>query len=543
MKRLALALALSWLTAGAASAQPAAGEAGWPTRPIRLIVPFPPASTADVVARVLGQKLGARLGQQFVVDNRVGASGNIGVDLIAKAAPDGYTIGIVTSSTQAVSVTLSSSLPYDPIRDFTPIVMIASSPYVLVVYPGLPVKSVAELVALAKRKPGALNYGSAGPASLAHLAGALFATMTDLQITHVPYKSTAQSVIDMMGGRLDMQFATIPPSIQTIRAGQLRALAVTGKKRVEALPDTPTMAEAGVAGYDATLWFALVAPAKFPAGLAARLNREIAAVLEAPDMKELMVQQGLLAEAGPPEALTRTGPRRHREMAGGHRQSRDHGGMSAASARRSSPRAQQRRRGRTGRRRCPEAGLRRLSPEGQIGVKGRLQGFQGTRRPIADNLTGRMFRMRFLLRKTCLSVCVALAVAGAMSVPVWAGGSSFGDDDDAEDEGPAYFGFVRDTGGNSVRRRQGDGGHQEPRRGGHPQRRARYLPGSGFRQGRRHQRCRGELREGRLQAAQDLPAHARECRQRPDHRDRVHAAARLDAFSGKAPPRARSGAD
>jgi tripartite-type tricarboxylate transporter receptor subunit TctC len=304
LKRLALALALSWLTAGTATAQPAAGDAGWPTRPIRLIVPFPPASTADVVARVLGLKLGARLGQQFVVDNRVGASGNIGADLIAKAAPDGYTVGIVTSSTQAVSVTLSASLPYDPIRDFTPIVMIASSPYVLVVYPGLPVKSVAELVALAKRKPGALNYGSAGPASLAHLAGALFATMTDLQITHVPYKSTAQSVIDMMGGRLDMQFATIPPSIQTIRAGQLRALAVTGKKRVEALPDTPTMAEAGVPGYDATLWFALVAPAKFPAGLAARLNQEIAAVLEAPDMKELMVQQGLLAEAGPPEALT-----------------------------------------------------------------------------------------------------------------------------------------------------------------------------------------------------------------------------------------------
>jgi tripartite-type tricarboxylate transporter receptor subunit TctC len=304
LKRLVLALALPWLTVGAALAQPAAGEAGWPTRPIRLIVPFPPASTADVVARVLGQKLGARLGQQFVVDNRVGASGNIGVDLIAKAAPDGYTVGIVTSSTQAVSVTLSSSLPYDPIRDFTPIAMLASSPYVLVVYPGLPVKSVAELVALAKRKPGALNYGSAGPASLAHLAGALFATMTDLQITHVPYKSTAQSVIDMMGGRLDMQFATIAPSIQTIRAGQLRPLAVTGKKRVEALPDTPTMAEAGVAGYDATLWFALVAPAKFPAGLAARLNREIASVLEAPDMKELMAQQGLLAEAGPPEALT-----------------------------------------------------------------------------------------------------------------------------------------------------------------------------------------------------------------------------------------------
>ena len=290
---------------GSAFAQPAGPESGWPSRPIRLIVPFPPASTADVVARVLGQKLGQRLGQQFVVENRVGASGNIGAEMIAKAAPDGYTVGIVTSSTQAVAVTLSSSLPYDPIRDFTPVVMIASSPYVLVVYPGLPASSVAELIALAKREPGTLNYGSAGPASLAHLAGALFATMTDTKLTHVPYKSTAQSVIDMMGGRLDMQFATIPPSIQTIRAGQLRALAVTGKKRVDALPDTPTMAEAGVPGYDATLWFALVAPAKFPGSVAARINHEVAGILDAPDLKDLLAQQGLVAEAGPPEDLTR----------------------------------------------------------------------------------------------------------------------------------------------------------------------------------------------------------------------------------------------
>lgn len=304
MSRLAVALAMAALAAGSAAAQPMANEAGWPSRPIHFIVPFPPASTADVVARVLGQKLGVRLGQQFVVENRVGASGNIGAELIAKAAPDGYTIGIVTASTQAVAVTLSPSLPYDPIRDFTPVIMIASSPYALVVYPGLPVGSVAELIALAKRKPGALNYGSAGPASLAHLAGALFATMTDTQLTHVPYKSTAQSVIDMMSGRLDMQFATIPPSIQTIRAGQLRALAVTGKRRVDALPQTPTMAEAGVAGYEATLWFALVAPAKFPPGLAGRLNHEIADVLDAADMKELLAQQGLVAEAGPPGVLT-----------------------------------------------------------------------------------------------------------------------------------------------------------------------------------------------------------------------------------------------
>jgi tripartite-type tricarboxylate transporter receptor subunit TctC len=297
--------------AGAALAQPTANETssakaepGWPSRPIRLIVPFPAASTADVVARVLGQKLGQRVGQQFVVENRVGASGNIGAEMIAKAAPDGYTVGIVTSSTQAVAVTLSASLPYDPIKDFTPILMLASSPYALVVYPGLPANTVADLIALARRKPRALNYGSAGPASLAHLAGALFATMTDLQLTHVPYKSTAQSVIDMMSGRLDMQFATIPPSIATIRAGQLRALAVTGKQRVGALPDTPTMAEAGVPGYEATLWFALVAPAKFPPSLAARLNRETADILAAADMQDLLAQQGLIAEAGPPEALT-----------------------------------------------------------------------------------------------------------------------------------------------------------------------------------------------------------------------------------------------
>jgi tripartite-type tricarboxylate transporter receptor subunit TctC len=317
MKRLALALAACAFAGAAALAQPASDagsaktelgsaktELGWPARPIRLIVPFPPAATADVVARVLGQKLGQRLGQQFVVDNRAGASGNIGAELIAKAAPDGYTVGIVTASTQAVAATLSASLPYDPIRDFTPIVMLASSPYALEVYPGLLANSVAELIALARRKPGALNYGSAGPASLAHLAGALFATMTDVQLTHVPYKSTAQSVIDMMSGRLDMQFATIPPSIASIRAGQLRALAVTSRQRVEALPDTPTMAEAGVPGYEATLWFALVAPAKFPASLASRLNREVADILAAADMKDLLAQQGLVADAGPPEALT-----------------------------------------------------------------------------------------------------------------------------------------------------------------------------------------------------------------------------------------------
>jgi len=274
MTRLVLALVAMVAITSSAQAQDAS-----PSKPIRLIAPFPPASTSDVIGRVFGQKMSQRLGQPVVIDNRVGASGNLGADAIAKSAPDGYTIGIVTSSTHAVAVSLSSKLPYDPLRDFTPITMLANSPYVLVLYPGVAAKDVKELVALAKAKPGTLNYGSAGPASLAHLAGALFANLTDTQLTHVPYKSSAQSVVDMVSGRLEMQFATIAPTLANIRANQLRALAVTGRKRSDALPDVPTMDEAGVKGYEATLWFALVGPASLPAAIATKLNREAIEIL------------------------------------------------------------------------------------------------------------------------------------------------------------------------------------------------------------------------------------------------------------------------
>src|SRR5215813_3575077 len=299
MTRLVLALAATAAILTSAQAQDA-----WPTKPIRLIAPFPPASTADVIGRVLGQKMQQRLGQPVVVDNRVGASGNIGADAIAKAAPDGYTIGIVTSSTHAVAVSLSSKLPYDPLKDFTPIAMLANSPYVLVLYPGVPARDIKELIALAKAKPGAINYGSAGPASLAHLAGALFANLTDTKLTHVPYKSSSQSVIDLISGRLEMQFATIAPTLANIRAGQLRALAVTGRKRSDALPDVPTMDEAGVKGYEATLWFALVGPASLPAAIATKLNREAIEILNSAEMKEALAQQGLVPDPSTPEALT-----------------------------------------------------------------------------------------------------------------------------------------------------------------------------------------------------------------------------------------------
>ena len=286
------------LVASAAQAQ------NWPDRPIRLVVPFPAGSSADVVSRLLVQKLGDKLGQQIVIENRPGASGSIGADVTAKAAPDGYTMGMITGSTHAVSPALGTKLPYDTIKDFKPISMVGAAPYVLVLYPGVEAKSVKELVALAKTKPGKLNYGSAGLASLAHLASAQFASQMGIELTHVPYKSSAQSVIDIVTGRLDMQFATIAPVMANIRAGQLRALATTGSKRPSALPDLPTMIEAGVPGYDVTLWLAYAMPAGTPDSIVTRLNKEMTAILSAPDTQEQMRQRGFEPEPGLPQDVT-----------------------------------------------------------------------------------------------------------------------------------------------------------------------------------------------------------------------------------------------
>jgi tripartite-type tricarboxylate transporter receptor subunit TctC len=295
---LTAAFASTALVAGAAQAQ----TGGWPERLIRVIVPFPAGSSADVAARILGNELGPRLAQQLVVENRPGASGNIGSDVVAKAAPDGYTIGFATTSTHAVAVSLSPNLPYDPVKSFAPVALVSISPYVLVVYPGL-ANSVAELIARAKAKPGTINYGSAGPASLAHLASALFENLAGVQLNHVPYKSSAQSVVDLIAGRLDMQFATIPPTLTNINASQVRALATTGTRRVAALPDVPTIAEVGIGGYEASLWLAVVAPAGTPGAIVTRLNREINALLNAGSVKSALLAQGLEVEPGTPEAL------------------------------------------------------------------------------------------------------------------------------------------------------------------------------------------------------------------------------------------------
>jgi tripartite-type tricarboxylate transporter receptor subunit TctC len=299
LPRFFFALLALALTAGNASAQSAA----WPSKPIKLVVPFPAGSSTDVIARIIAQMLSLRVGQSFVIENRVGASGMIGSEAVARAIPDGYTLGFATTSTHALASSLSANLHYDPLRDFAPISMIGSSPYVMVTYPGLASRSVEEFVALAKAKPGKLTYGSAGPGSLAHLSAVLFSNLVGIELTHVPYKSSGQSVTDLMSGRLDMEFSTIPPTLPLIRSGQMRALATTGAKRTAALPDLPTVAEAGVAGFEAVLWLAMVAPAGVPQPIVARLNRALNEVLDQDQAKAALMAQGMDPEPDTPDAL------------------------------------------------------------------------------------------------------------------------------------------------------------------------------------------------------------------------------------------------
>jgi tripartite-type tricarboxylate transporter receptor subunit TctC len=300
MMRLLLAL-LALTVASPAMAQ---SDAGYPDKPVRIVVPFPAGSATDIVSRLMAQKFSVKFGQQFVVENRPGASGNLGADIIAKSPPDGYTIGLITASTHGVTPALGTKLPYDSIKDFKPISMIGAAPYVLVLYPGIEAKNIQELVTLAKTKPGQLNYGSAGLASLAHLAAAMFANDMGIDLTHVPYKSSAQSSIDIITGRLDMQFATVGPTLANIRDGKLRALATTGRKRVSSLPEVPTMIEAGVKDYDVTLWIAYVTPAGVPDAIIAKLNGAMAEILKEPEIVENLQKQGFEPEPGPPDAVT-----------------------------------------------------------------------------------------------------------------------------------------------------------------------------------------------------------------------------------------------
>jgi tripartite-type tricarboxylate transporter receptor subunit TctC len=276
----------------------------WPDRPIRLIVPFAAASSSDTIARLLALKLGERLGQQVVVENRVGGSTIIGTDAVAKSAPDGYTIGLANTTTHAASAGLSPNLPFDPIKDFAPVAMIGSSPFVLISSPHTPAQTLKELIALAKARPGSLNYASAGTATLAHLAGELFKWKAEANITHVAYRGSAQSMFDLMQGRIDLLVGTIPPTLAHIREGKLRALATMSERRSDALLDVPTVAEAGVPGCEAGLWTAFVVPAGVPADVIRRLTQELLAVVKTDEVHKALKLQGVDPEPGSPELVT-----------------------------------------------------------------------------------------------------------------------------------------------------------------------------------------------------------------------------------------------
>jgi tripartite-type tricarboxylate transporter receptor subunit TctC len=299
MNRLALAFLSLCFAAGTAWSDPT----NWPDRPIRFVAPFPPGSLVDIALRILQPKLSARLGQQIIIDNRSGASGNIGADFLAKSPPDGYNFGVATDSTHGVSPALNPDLPYDAVKDFAMVSLLGEAPYVLITPPALPVTSVKDLIALARSKPGELNYASVGPTSLAHVAGALFEQMASVRLTEVPYRSSAASILDTIEGRIAMQFATLGPVLPQIRAGKVKALAVTGLKRIDILPDVPTLDEAGLTGYDAVLWLAVVAPAATPRDVVARMNRELRAVLAMPDEIAALKAQGLDAASSTPEEL------------------------------------------------------------------------------------------------------------------------------------------------------------------------------------------------------------------------------------------------
>ncbi|HTY68205.1 MAG TPA: tripartite tricarboxylate transporter substrate binding protein [Alphaproteobacteria bacterium] len=299
----------TWITPAVAGLLLLAGTAAdaqdsaWPAKPIHFIVPFQPGSSSDVIARIVAQPLSAKLGQQIVVENKAGGSGIIGSEAVAHARPDGYTMGLANTSTHAAVVATLADVPFDPVKDFTPVAMIAASPFALMATPGLPARDVRELITLAKAKPYGLNYASAGIGTLSHLAGELFEKMADIKLTHVPYRGTEQSSLDLMEGRVELLFGTIAPSLQQVRAGRIKALATTGDHRNAMLPDTPTIAEAGLPGYDAVLWSAIVLPARVPADIVTKLNRQVVAVVDSPDVRAALNREGVEADPGTPQEL------------------------------------------------------------------------------------------------------------------------------------------------------------------------------------------------------------------------------------------------
>src|SRR3954463_9551135 len=300
MKRAALLL--TFVATAFIGGSPVRAE--WPDRPIKMIVPFSAGSSSDTIARIVAIKMGEKLGQQVVVENRVGGSTIIGTDAVAKSAPDGYTLGLANTTTHAASAALNASLPFDPVKDFAPVAMIGVSPFVLIGATQEAASALKDFVALAKARPGSLSSASAGTGTRAHLAGELFKSRAGIAVTHVPYRGSAQSMIDLMQGRIDLSVSTIPPTLQHIREGKLRAFAVMSEKRNASLPEVPTVAEAGVPGCEAALWTAVVTPAGVPADIIKKLNAAVLAAVAAPDIQQALTIQGVDPEPGPPETVS-----------------------------------------------------------------------------------------------------------------------------------------------------------------------------------------------------------------------------------------------
>jgi tripartite-type tricarboxylate transporter receptor subunit TctC len=297
MKAVHVALAVVAMLCGASAAD---AQGKWPDHPLRFIVPLPAGSAADVMARLIGQKLSERIGQPVIAENRGGASGILGADVVAKGAPDGYMLGIATSTTHVTAPIFNAKLPFDPVNDFVPVAIVGTSPYVLVASSTLPAKTVADVVALAKAKPRTISYSSVGQASLAYLAMELFSAKTGAEFNHVPYKTSTHALIDLIEGRIDMQFGILGTSLEMIREGKLKALAVAMDKRSEDLPDVPTMAEAGVKDFEVSLLFAVMMPPKTPTEIVTRISDDIRDIMAEPEVKRALAGQAIIATNSTP---------------------------------------------------------------------------------------------------------------------------------------------------------------------------------------------------------------------------------------------------
>jgi tripartite-type tricarboxylate transporter receptor subunit TctC len=275
----------------------------YPTKPVRIIVPFPPGGISDVLSRVMAQHLTGAMGQQFVVDNRPGAGTTIAADIVAKAPPDGYTIYFIDMTTHAINATLYSKLPYDSVRDFTQIAMVAQTPLVMVVHPSLPARSVKDFIALAKSRPGEIAYASSGNGTIVHLSGETFGSMAGVKMVHVPYKGSAPAVSALLGGEVALTFSTTPPALPHVQAGRLRALGVTTAKRSPQLPDVPSLGET-LKGFDIVLYSGIMGPPNMPREVVARLNKELVRMVSAPAVKDAWTKQGAEPVVMTPEQVT-----------------------------------------------------------------------------------------------------------------------------------------------------------------------------------------------------------------------------------------------